>query len=126
MIIILSGLEKAYLKPILEVGCDVIAVNYRGSSGYGHDFEHSEGEEQRVQDVLAVRDYAVRILGVPGNKVFLSGISHGASLVASAAAQGQELGGLILISWPGGKAAAESKVVKGFHRGIHVVEIHGE
>ena len=52
---------EAYLPALLNQGCDVIAVNYRGSSGYGHRFERMEGEPERVSDVLAARDYAVEI-----------------------------------------------------------------
>ncbi len=113
---------EAYLKVMLDRGCDVIAVNFRGSSGYGHEFERMGGEFERVQDVLAAREYAVRVLNVAPRKVYLTGISHGAGLIATAAAQGEEIGGLVLVSWVGPAIDSERR----FRAPFKVIEIHGE
>jgi Tol biopolymer transport system component/dienelactone hydrolase len=113
---------EAYLPALLNQGCDVIAVNYRGSSGYGHRFERMEGEPERVSDVLAARDYAVKVLRVPPQRVFLSGISHGASLAAAAATQGEEIGGLVLVSWVGPIREIETEFVRPFP----ILAFHGD
>jgi dienelactone hydrolase/DNA-binding beta-propeller fold protein YncE len=113
---------EGYIRAMLDQGCDVIAVNYRGSSGYGQRFERMEGEAERVMDVLAARDYAVKALQVPPGKVYLSGISHGASLAAAAAAQGEEIGGLLLISWAGPIRGIEARFTKPFP----IIAFHGE
>lgn len=113
---------EAYLKVMLDRGSDVIAVNFRGSSGYGHEFERMGGELERVQDVLAAREYAVRVLNVAPRKVYLTGISHGAGLIATAAAQGKEIGGLVLVSWVGPAIDSERR----FRVPFNVIEIHGE
>jgi Tol biopolymer transport system component/dienelactone hydrolase len=113
---------EAYLKVMLDRGCDVIAVNFRGSSGYGHEFERMGGELKRVQDVLAAREYAVGVLNLAPGKVYLTGISHGAGLIATAAAQGEEIGGLVLVSWVGPAIDSE----RHFRVPFKVIEIHGE
>jgi dipeptidyl aminopeptidase/acylaminoacyl peptidase len=113
---------EAYLKVMLDRGCDVIAVNFRGSSGYGQKFERMGGELERVQDVLAAKEYAIKTLKVAPKRVFLTGISHGAGLIATAAAQGEEFGGLILVSWVGPVIDSERR----FQAPFKVVEIHGE
>jgi dipeptidyl aminopeptidase/acylaminoacyl peptidase len=113
---------EAYLKVMLERGCDVVAINYRGSSGYGATFEGMGSESERVLDVMAARDYALKTLGIAANRVFLTGISHGAGLAAAASARGEEIGGLILVSWVG--AAKRDDAV--FGKPFPVIELHGE
>lgn len=113
---------EAYLKVMLDRRCDVIAVNFRGSSGYGHKFERMGGEFERVQDVLAAREYAVNALNAPPGKVYLTGISHGAGLIATAAAQGEVIGGLVLVSWVGPAFDSEPR----FRVPFKVIEIHGD
>src|SRR5205085_2236683 len=72
---------------LASAGHHVLAVNYRGSTGYGAAFEHDPaGDRERVADVLAARDYAVATLGVPTERVFLLGHSYGALVAAEAAA----------------------------------------
>lgn len=113
---------EGYIRVMLEQGCDVIAVNYRGSSGYGQGFERMVGEAERVADVLATRDYAIKTLHAPPGKVYLSGLSHGASLAAAAAAQGEQIGGLILISWAGPIHEVEAELSKP----LRIVAFHGD
>ncbi len=113
---------EPYLSVMLEHNCDVIAVNYRGSTGYGQRFELMQGDLQRVWDVLAAKDYAVNALMVPPSKVFLLGSSYGAALAAGAAAQDQEIGGLILVSWVG----SSGQIGLQFTKPIPIIELHGE
>jgi dipeptidyl aminopeptidase/acylaminoacyl peptidase len=112
---------EPWLKVFVEHGCDVVAINFRGSSGYGHSFERLGVETERVQDIQAARNYAVNTLKVPPTKVFLMGNSHGAGLVAAAAGQGQELGGLLLVSWAGAVKGVKPRFAKPFP----VIEFHG-
>lgn len=111
----------AWLKVLLEQGCDVVAVNFRGSSGYGQRFERLGVERERVQDVQAARNYAVNTLKVAPARVFLMGNSHGAGLVAAAAGEGQEIGGLLLVSWVG----AVKGVTPRFTKTFPLIEFHG-
>lgn len=84
---------------LVDAGMDVILLNYRGSTGYGARFENAPGGgAPRADDVLAARDYAVRVLGVPWERVYLYGHSYGALLAARAAARSPGLGGVVLVS----------------------------
>ncbi len=90
---------EPYVEVLADRGCDVIAVNYRGSSGYGQKYEKLGDEAGRARDIVAARNYAVDKLKISPERVFLMGNSHGASLSAAAAVHGK-IGGLLLISWP--------------------------
>lgn len=103
---------ESYIQVMTKRGCDVIALNYRGSSGYGRAFEDMGEEDERVLDVVAARNYAANVLHVIPNKIYLMGNSHGSGLVAAAAAHGEEMGGIILISWAGGIHGVECRLVK--------------
>lgn len=85
---------------LLSAGCDVVAVNYRGSTGYGTRFERAPGgDAARVGDVLAARDYAVKSLGIPPGRVGFFGHSYGAYLVARAVAvDSLRAAGAVLVS----------------------------
>lgn len=113
---------EAPVKVMLEKGCDVIAVNYRGSSGYGQTFEKLGSELERVEDVLATRRYAVDTLKIPPEKVYLSGISSGAGLCVNATAQGEPVGGLVLVSSVVVTAKQPPRIAQAFK----VVELHGD
>lgn len=91
-------------------GFDVLAVNYRGSSGSGETFENAGNAAQRATDVLAGCEYAHRNLHVSRNQVVLLGISYGAYVTALAASvKPSQIGGAVLVSmirtnWPSEKA----------------------
>jgi dipeptidyl aminopeptidase/acylaminoacyl peptidase len=111
---------EAYIRVVTELGCDVIAVNHRGSTGIGQDYEQLAGDP--VSDIIAARDFAVSNLKVQPHRIFLTGISTGSRLIATAAGDGSKIGGLILVSWPGGKADPSQHFAKPFP----VLEFHGE
>lgn len=113
---------EAYSKVMLERGCDVIAVNYRGSSGYGRTFEEMGSDAARIQDVLVARKYAVEMLNLPPQRIYLSGISSGAGLCVSAATQGEPVGGLILVSSVAVSVKESPRVIGP----LKVVELHGD
>lgn len=113
---------EAYLKVMLESGCDVIAVNYSGSSGYGQTFEMAGSEFDRIQDVLAARNYVIANLKIPPEKILLFGISSGAGLSVKAAAQGEQFGGLVLASSVVVKRPPPP-LIKG---SLRIVELHGD
>ncbi len=107
-----------------RAGVHVLSVNYRGSTGYGRDYEHAAGGHRvRIADILAAVDYAVRDLGLPRSRVVLFGHSYGALLVADAVAASQEpLGGAVLVSLAGSpdrlaaaRSESESTPILAFH-----------
>jgi dipeptidyl aminopeptidase/acylaminoacyl peptidase len=91
---------EAYIRAFTKRGFDVIALNYRGSSGFGYAFEELGSETERIADVVAACNYAVEVLQVPSNRICLMGNSHGSSLIAAAAAS-QSVRAALLISWVG-------------------------
>lgn len=103
-----------------KTGCQVIEVNYRSSSGYGQRYEQKDGSA--ALDIVAAWDYALNTLKIAPQRVFLMGSSRGAGLAAAAAAGGRELGGLILISWPGSAEPPGGQLSKPFP----IFEFHGE
>jgi dipeptidyl aminopeptidase/acylaminoacyl peptidase len=103
---------ESYVQVMTRRGCDVIALNYRGSSGFGQTFENLDTDDARVLDVIAARDYAVEKLNVAPEKVFLMGNSNGSRLVAAAATQREHIGGIVLISWVGPIQGYEIPITK--------------
>jgi len=82
-----------------ERGIGVLAVNYRGSSGYGLTYERRGTARDRVADIIAACNYAHAILGIPNEKIFLFGTSYGAYLAALTANQEPTaIGGVVLVS----------------------------
>lgn len=111
---------EAYIGLMTDLGCNVIAVNHRGSSGIGQKYETLEGDP--VWDIIAARDYAAENLKVDASRIFMTGISTGSRLISLAAAYGADIGGLALVSWPGQEAEVERKFAKTFP----VLEFHGD
>jgi dipeptidyl aminopeptidase/acylaminoacyl peptidase len=86
----------------LKHGVDFIGVNYRGSSGYGSEFEKSGTDEQRARDVVAACEYAHSALGIPYERVVVLGHSNGATIAMGAGLiQPDHTGILVLASLPG-------------------------
>jgi dipeptidyl aminopeptidase/acylaminoacyl peptidase len=93
---------------LANAGIDVITFNYRGQAGFGAAFlrayldstgaPRADGDSLQVQDVLAVRDYVHRELGIAPTDIALLGHSHGAHLVASAVATEPHGGPVVLAS----------------------------
>ncbi len=113
---------ESHIPVLAKRGFDFIAVNYRGSSGFGRSFEEAGDEEDRVMDVIAARDHAVNTLGFPPSQVYLMGNSRGSTLIAMAAARGIQIGGLVLISWAGGTKDVQADV----HTPFKVLGFQGE
>lgn len=66
-------------------GTSVLALNYRGSSGYGASFEARGAHVQnQVRDIISASQYARSTLGIPSDRVIVWGHSYGALLVARA------------------------------------------
>jgi predicted esterase len=110
---------EGYIRSVTELGCSVIAENHRGSSGYGQAYENLAGDP--VEDVRATLNYAIKTLKIKPQRIFLIGVSTGSRLIASTVAKGDEIGGLFLVSWPGG--SAPSKPI--FQKNLPVFEFHG-
>jgi dipeptidyl aminopeptidase/acylaminoacyl peptidase len=94
---------------LVRQGIDVLRPNYRGSTHYGRRFERDDSVEGQVLDILAVRDHAMRVLGVEPGRIVLLGESHGATLVGHVLARaGARYGGVVLLSpvgaFPAGRA----------------------
>jgi dipeptidyl aminopeptidase/acylaminoacyl peptidase len=109
---------------LAQHGVHVISVNYRGSSGYGARFEHAtvHGDTERAFDVIAVRNFAERQLGVPPERIVLLGHSYGARLVAEAVRRdSRPVGTVVLLSYVQAAAAPHDQA-----RRPRVVAYHGE
>jgi dipeptidyl aminopeptidase/acylaminoacyl peptidase len=110
----------------LKHGVDFIAVNYRGSPGYGTDFEKAGDSEKRSRDVVAACEYAHSVLSIPYDRIALFGHSNGATIALGAALlQPLHVGVLVLVSLPG--------LPQGWHtyagargRPLVVLALHGE
>lgn len=84
---------------LLRQGMTVVSVNYRGSKGYGADFETTEDAAGQAQDVIAVQRYLADELGVPAENTVLLASSTGTRVAVHAASLKPEgFGGLILTS----------------------------
>lgn len=84
----------------LRRGYFVVALNYRGSVGYGARFESRMHDiSGQVADVVAACQFVRRVLGVPRGRVVLWGHSYGALIVSRAVAtQPAPAGRAVLIS----------------------------
>jgi dipeptidyl aminopeptidase/acylaminoacyl peptidase len=87
----------------LRAGVSVLAINYRGSTGYGAAFEgHATDIEGQVDDLLASISFASRKLRIPYDRVILWGHSHGALLVERTLRRMHDFAGrAVLVSYIG-------------------------
>jgi dipeptidyl aminopeptidase/acylaminoacyl peptidase len=90
-----AGIQQA-----VREGTSVIAVNYRGSSGYGVAHEERELDlSGQLDDIKAAAEYGRAVLGIPSRRIVIWGHSHGALLVARLAASYPDVAGkFVLIS----------------------------
>jgi len=84
---------------LLNRGFTVAVVNYRGSTGYGRDYERAEDINGQAGDIVATADYIVSKLGIEARAITLVGESSG-SIVAIRAlsAFSKRVKGIVLIS----------------------------
>jgi dipeptidyl aminopeptidase/acylaminoacyl peptidase len=88
-----AGIQQA-----VREGMSVIAVNYRGSSGYGIAHEERASDLRgQIADVRAAADYARGVLGIPPDRTVIWGHSYGALLVARLAAASPDLAGRVVL-----------------------------
>lgn len=105
-----AGIQEAVRR-----GVSVIAVNYRGSTGYGAGFEGAGDDlTGQVSDVEAACAYARHVLGVPTSRIVLWGHSYGALVaIRLLAANRARVGRAIIISLvpgPGGGKTHEDEL----------------
>jgi dipeptidyl aminopeptidase/acylaminoacyl peptidase len=70
---------------LLREGVHYLAINFRGSSGYGKAFNETGDTATQTLDLLAAVEYAHNTLGVPYDRIAVFGHSDGDYLVAAAA-----------------------------------------
>ncbi|REG31081.1 dipeptidyl aminopeptidase/acylaminoacyl peptidase [Archangium gephyra] len=70
---------------LLRQGMIVASVNYRGSRGYGADFEKHEDTAGQARDLIAVQRYLAEELGVPAENTSLLASSSGTRVAVQAA-----------------------------------------
>ena len=89
----------AAIAALNRAGIDVLAVDYRGSTGHGARFEHAPLDvDAAARDVLAACDFLVTD-GVAPARIALFGISFGANVALAAAARAPDAAGaLVLVS----------------------------
>jgi len=75
---------------LVRAGFTVVAVNYRGSTGYGAAFEQLGDDRSRADDVIAAGRHLSAAMGIPPERTYLLGHSYGARLAALAAAYAPE------------------------------------
>ena len=68
-------------------GITYVACNYRGSLGFGFEFEKMATPENQVSDVQATIEYVHYHLGIPYDRIVLLGYSAGANLALRTAAE---------------------------------------
>jgi pimeloyl-ACP methyl ester carboxylesterase len=109
----------------LKHGVDFIGVNYRGSSGYGKEFEKAGDDEERARDVLAACEYAHSALGVPYDRIIVLGHSNGATIALGAGLiQPSHMGLLVIASFPGPPRGWQAFGGRD-HGGLQVLALHG-
>jgi len=102
-------------------GFDLIAVNYRGSSGFGFAFENQGDDKERARDVEAACDYAIDVLHAEPDHVVLLGSSYGSYVAALLASESRKrLGGVVLLSIAGDAARRQKTArppfrIRAFH-----------
>lgn len=93
------------VQAVVKSGWDVLHVQHRGSSAFDATFQPEQRREEQVRDILVAYDHAIRVLGVPAQRIIMGGHSFGASLAAQAAlAAPQAIGGVVLAAMVGAQA----------------------
>ena len=109
----------------MKHGVDFIGVNYRGSSGYGSEFEKAGNDEERERDVLAACEYAHSALGIPYERIVVLGHSNGATIALGAGLlQPDKMGILVIVSLPGPPRGWQALVGRN-RGGLRVLALHG-
>jgi dipeptidyl aminopeptidase/acylaminoacyl peptidase len=109
----------------LKHGVDFIGVNYRGSSGYGTEFEKAGNDRDRSLDIAAACEYAHSILGITYERIVLLGHSDGATLAVGAGLlEPRRIGTLAIVSLPALPRAWQT-YKSADYRQMQLLDFHG-
>lgn len=90
---------NAEIQEALALGIDFVQVNYRGSSGYGQDFENAGDDNERLNDIEATVRHLEQHRNILPHKIVVVGSSYGGYLAARfAASEKVSLRGVVLMS----------------------------
>jgi len=104
-------------------GVTYITCNYRGSLGFGIDFEKKATEQNQVDDVMATIEYAHNELNIPYKRIALFGYSAGADLALSTAIGRLPQAGILALVGSHGKNVPSGVIDK--HHHPHILFFHG-
>ena len=84
----ISNVWNVAHQTISRFGADVLALNYRGSTGRGASFERSATTHaRRLHDIFAAWDYMQGVLNIPQQNISIVGIGYGAQLAIDSVTQ---------------------------------------
>jgi Tol biopolymer transport system component len=90
------------IQTYLKHGVDFMGVNYRGTAGFGIDFQNAGDTLARARDVVAACEYAHISLRIPYDRIVVLAHSNGAKIALEAALLApHRMGMLVLVSLPG-------------------------
>jgi dipeptidyl aminopeptidase/acylaminoacyl peptidase len=113
----------AGIQLLSESGVSVVAVNYRGSTGYGSSFEARGADiAGQVDDVLAAAAFVRSELKVDAQHTVIWGHSHGAQLTALSLLEAPAVAQLGIVVSLVGRLPATARS----SRRIRVVAFHGQ
>lgn len=134
-IVMVHGGPESFSSPVwgstklllLDRGVDVLAVNYRGSTGFGRHLEAFYDEAARVTDVLSAVTYLERERGIPRSRIMLWGHSYGARLVADALQSSPDaVGSAIILSLSGSPRSTSTQPFPGKLLVYHGIDDHAQ
>jgi dipeptidyl aminopeptidase/acylaminoacyl peptidase len=104
-------------------GVTYIACNYRGSLGFGIDYEKKATPQNQIEDVLATIEYVHNELGIPYKRIVLFGYSAGADLALRTAVERSPQPGLLALV--GAHDTSVSSGVMNRQHHPHILIFHG-
>ncbi|MFZ1083809.1 MAG: prolyl oligopeptidase family serine peptidase [Terracidiphilus sp.] len=104
-------------------GVTYIACNYRGSLGFGFDYETKATDQNQIEDVLATIEYVHNELKIPYKRIVLFGYSAGADLALRTAIERLPQPGILAIVGAHGRSVSSGVMNRQHHP--HVLIFHG-
>ena len=104
-------------------GVTYIACNYRGSLGFGIDYEKKATDQNQIEDVLATIEYVHNELRIPYKRIVLFGYSAGADLALRTAIERLPQPGILAMVGAHGGSDLSGVMDREHHP--HILIFHG-